>query len=188
MTDDPAALVTIGEAADLTGRHRTTIRRALDRGDFPGARQDPGPVGAWRIPLDELTDAYRVATPTHADPPAAAPSAPNAQGSALALLSELAPLLQRVQDAERERADAQADARIAEHERDRLAERLDEATAAPASGVRPEIVAGLAAVAIGLAVTILTTDPAPTGAVVGVAVAALVVCAAALVGVVVARR
>lgn len=121
MADD-ARRLTIGEAADRCGRHRATIRRAIDAGRFPSATRDAGPSGAWRIPVDELDAVY---PPPPTPPPAASPAdggdrQPDTVGHALQLLDGVGPLLDRVSTAERERQEAEVRARIAEHHVGRL--------------------------------------------------------------------
>lgn len=51
-------LVTISEAADLTGRDRSTIKRDREEGRYPCAVKDPS--GAWRIPVGDLVAAGRL--------------------------------------------------------------------------------------------------------------------------------
>lgn len=43
---------TMREAVERTGASRSTLRRRLDQGKFPGAYLDP--AGQWRIPLTDL--------------------------------------------------------------------------------------------------------------------------------------
>ncbi len=54
------------EAALVTGKSRVTIRRYLDRGQFPNAFRDdggePGPV-PWRVPLSDLVAAGLTVSP-----------------------------------------------------------------------------------------------------------------------------
>jgi hypothetical protein len=70
MTTDPApglvpatALLTIGEAAELTGLSVDTIKNDRTAGRYPAARQDAPQgrkPGVWRIPAADLVDAGRL--------------------------------------------------------------------------------------------------------------------------------
>lgn len=51
--------LTLSEAADRTGASRSRIRRMLDAGEFPNARQEQAPgkgasAQVWRIPVPDL--------------------------------------------------------------------------------------------------------------------------------------
>jgi excisionase family DNA binding protein len=47
--------LTITEAAEAAGVHRNTVRRAVDKGRFPGAEQvGEGGQTVWRIPVEDL--------------------------------------------------------------------------------------------------------------------------------------
>jgi hypothetical protein len=46
--------VTIVEAAELCGRHHDTVKRRVERRDFPGAFQGNDRNRTWHIPLDDL--------------------------------------------------------------------------------------------------------------------------------------
>jgi hypothetical protein len=156
VTDDQELeRLTITQAAERAGVARSTIRRALDRGRFPGAIRDDDQARTWLIPAGELDQAgYRPrngatgASGASLSTPQPAPQA-GASVGALALLSELGPLLERVSNAERERADAEAEARIAEHRLEVARERLVELEAAAASAPRRLVLAALAAVLLG---------------------------------------
>ena len=173
---DPDAL-TLREAAERVGVARTTIRRALDKGRFPNAYRDDAPPHAWRVPLGDLTTAgYQPVETT----PASTPPAP-ASASVPALLSDLAPLLERVSNAERERADAEAAARIAAHRAEQaeqartdLADQLDRTTATTR---RRDVAAGLAGAASVLVVLALVLGLLPAS-LANIDVAALAVLAA----------
>ena len=70
MTSDPTpglvpanALLTIVEAATLSGLSTDTIKNDRTAGRYPGARQDPpqgGKPGTWRIPAADLVAADRL--------------------------------------------------------------------------------------------------------------------------------
>lgn len=47
-------LLTLTEVARATGKSRTTVRRALDSGQFPGAVRDDDAHGTWRVPASDL--------------------------------------------------------------------------------------------------------------------------------------
>lgn len=56
-------LLTLSEAASATGKHRNTIRNALDSGAFPNAAKDAS--GAWRVPVTDLLAAgFHLHAPT----------------------------------------------------------------------------------------------------------------------------
>lgn len=120
---DPDDTLTIGQAAKLAGKHPTTVKRALSRGAFPGAARGEGASAPWRIPRDELDALYGpLDAPPDAPEHPAGPDAPSAAPSASVALpySDLAPLLQRLTDAEHDRANAERDARVAEHRAEQL--------------------------------------------------------------------
>lgn len=59
------AWFSLSEAASLSNKSRVTLRRYLDSGRFPSARQDDtDPNRPWLIPLGDLQDAGVVVTPT----------------------------------------------------------------------------------------------------------------------------
>ena len=159
---EPDAL-TLRQAAERVGVARTTIRRALDRGRFPGAYRDEDPPHAWRVPLADLDAAGYRAVDDGEPGPTSAPTAT----AVPALLSDLAPLLERVTNAERERADAEATARVAEHraeqaeqERDRLAAQLDTSTTTTRRRDLAAALAGAATALVVLALSLATVPPA----------------------------
>ena len=102
--------LTLRETADRFGVGPTAVRKRLDAGQFPGAAKDAR--GRWTL---DPVEVETVTGWTRRDTPNATPPAGDTAGSALVLLDQLAPLIQRVANAERERADAEAAARIAEH-------------------------------------------------------------------------
>lgn len=73
MDDHFDQLLTIAEAARLTGVAKTTITRARGRGEFPRAQQKQG---TWYIPIGDLVSSGRLDTITHTTPeePASATS------------------------------------------------------------------------------------------------------------------
>ena len=65
MDDHFDQLLTIAEAAKLTGVAKTTITRARTRGEFPRAQQKQG---TWYIPIGDLISSGRLDTITHKAP------------------------------------------------------------------------------------------------------------------------
>lgn len=65
MDDHLDQLLTIAEAAKLTGVAKTTITRARGRGEFPRAQQKQG---TWYIPISDLISSGRLDTITHTTP------------------------------------------------------------------------------------------------------------------------
>ena len=65
MDDHLDQLLTIAEAAKLTGVAKTTITRARQRGEFPRAQQKQG---TWYIPIGDLINSGRLDTITHKTP------------------------------------------------------------------------------------------------------------------------
>lgn len=65
MDDHLDQLLTIAEAAKLTGVAKTTITRARGRGEFPRAQQKQG---TWYIPIGDLISSGRLDTITHTTP------------------------------------------------------------------------------------------------------------------------
>ena len=177
---EPDAL-TLREAAQRVGVARTTIRRALERGRFPNAyREDTAPY-AWRVPLADLDAAGYRAVDLGGPSPGSTP----APSAVPALLSDLAPLLERVTNAERERADAAATARVAEHraeqaeqDRDRLAAQLDTTATTTRRRDLAAALAGAATVLVVLALALATVPP-EVAATAPAALAALAVLAVA---------
>ena len=153
MSDDDDAL-TLSAAAARAGVHRSTLRRALDRGDFEGAayRDDgsdgPG-SGPWLIPVDVLDEHYPPDTPATGAPPSHEQShaTPSDQGeqereqvdpdtpSPLVPIAALGPLFDQLAASQRRGDEAVARAAKAEAEaaflRDRLAEARERTGAAP---------------------------------------------------------
>lgn len=129
--------VTISEAAERAGVHRSTIRRALDRDKFPHAWQDvDAPRQPWRIPVSDLDDAgYPAAdTPGEATHGAvgevegqAEATTQGATSTAMVPLEAFHDLLQRLTTATSEATTAAAER---DHLRGRLEERQAEAEAA----------------------------------------------------------
>lgn len=124
--EDTSQTLTITEAADRAGVHRRTIRRALDRGDFPNARQDLKDLRQpWLIPTSDLDAAGYgpVEDPTGPDGrqsgTAATENGDRAQdsrsvsdltpGTALVSVDMLSGLFQSVANAERRAAKATAE-------------------------------------------------------------------------------
>jgi len=115
--DESEQLLTLSEAAQRCGVSRSTVRRALDRGELPGAVQDSRKV--WRVPVSALTAAGGTAADTGADLGRDTPADTGGQAdtgqSALSLLSELAPLLEQLTNLQRERGDLQSELAVAQH-------------------------------------------------------------------------
>jgi hypothetical protein len=109
--------LTIDQTADRYGVHRQTVAKRLDQ--LPDASKRKDVRGRWLLDpatVEEVTGWSAAApAPERAAPAGSSAAAPAGAGSALQLLDQLAPLLQRVSTAEQERADAVAAARIAEH-------------------------------------------------------------------------
>lgn len=84
MDDHFDQLLTIAEAARLTGVAKTTITRARGRGEFPRAQQKQG---TWYIPIGDLVSSGRLDTITHTTPeePASATSTQDHQNLVHAL-------------------------------------------------------------------------------------------------------
>lgn len=140
---DSEQLVTLSEAAQLSGVSRSTVRRALDRGELLGAVQDGR--GVWRVPVSAL----RTAGVTQAElgqrtAPDTAGQADTGQ-SALTLLSQLAPLLEQLTNLQRERGDLQSELTVA---RFRL-EQVEQAERQPSRAGTGLLLAGGALVAAG---------------------------------------
>lgn len=118
MADDDR--LSIEETAERFGVHPQTIRKRLGAGDLPGSTKDRR--GRWMLDPDEVADVtgWRAVVDPAVHPQAARVEPGSTSG--LVPFDQLVPLLERVSNAERDRADADARARIAEHERDRLVE------------------------------------------------------------------
>jgi len=54
MTDPATPSLTLTEAARAAGVSRSTVRRRLDAGDFPGAWREEERPYRWRVPVPEL--------------------------------------------------------------------------------------------------------------------------------------
>ena len=65
MDDHLDQLLTIAEAAKLTGVAKSTITRARTRGEFPRAQQKQD---TWYIPIGDLINSGRLDTITHKTP------------------------------------------------------------------------------------------------------------------------
>jgi len=113
--DEHEQLVTLSRAAELCGVSRSTVRRALDRGELPGAVQDER--GVWRVPVSALTAAGWTPADTGADLGHRTGADTGGQGdtgqSALTLLDQLAPLLQQLTNLQSERGDLQSELAVA---------------------------------------------------------------------------
>lgn len=46
--------LTLSEVSRATGKSRSTVRRALDTGQFPNAQRDDDSHGTWRVPVADL--------------------------------------------------------------------------------------------------------------------------------------
>ena len=66
MDDRLNQLLTIAEAARLTGVAKPPSPRAKGRGEFPRAQQKQG---TWYIPIGDLINSGRLDTITHTPPP-----------------------------------------------------------------------------------------------------------------------
>ncbi|MBM3695274.1 MAG: helix-turn-helix domain-containing protein [Actinobacteria bacterium] len=128
MTDDR---VTITDAARLLGVHHNTVRNRIRAGMYPSARlEDDGHGGqVWtldRADLPALPPSETAETPAPAGP---APDAGEVVTRALApLMVQLVSLTERLAEAQQERADAEVQARVAEHLADGLRSQVAELT------------------------------------------------------------
>lgn len=98
--------LTMSEAARSCGVSRSTIRRRLENGDFPGSHKDAG--GSWRIPVQDLIQVGL--NPGRPSPPDQV-SAPveRAHTETMSVpVSEWSTLNERLAEAERGRAIAEA--------------------------------------------------------------------------------
>lgn len=154
MSDALEVTVTLTEAARLTGRDRSTLARAAARGELDGARRDgDGPTAPWVVPVTSLEARYGPLAP--APVPASSSTSPDpAAGSAVIPYRDLAPLLERLGNAEREAVEHRY-ALEAERERSRVA--LERATA-PARSTVPAIASGLALAAYATALATLDLE------------------------------
>jgi hypothetical protein len=94
--------LTLTEAANATGRHRSTLLRALQAGGLPNATKDA--AGAWRIPIGDLTAAgYTISAETGQATPQQAKT-----DAIQSITGDLLPLIQEMTNAQREAAEARA--------------------------------------------------------------------------------
>lgn len=129
--------LTIDAAARMFGVHRQTVAKRI--GDLPDDAKGKDRRGRWLLDPDALAEATGW---SRAQPPLD-PDEPAGSTGGLVSLEAFAPLLERIGNAERERADAQRDARIAEHRRQALEE-------AAAKARRRLVLAAAAAALLGL--------------------------------------
>ena len=145
--DEHEQLLTLSEAAQRCGVSRSTVRRALDRGELPGAVQDDR--GVWRVPVSALTAAGWTGADTGAELGQRTASDTGGRAdtgqSALTLLSQLAPLLEQLTNLQRERGDLQSELTVA---RFRL-EQVEQAERQPSRAGGGLLIAGGALVAAG---------------------------------------
>ena len=145
--DEHEQLVTLSEAAQRCGVSRSTVRRALDRGELPGAVQDGR--GVWRVPVGALTAAGLTQADTGADLGHRTGADTGGQAdtgqSALTLLSQLAPLLEQLTNLQRERGDLQSELAVARHRLEQV-ERTERQPSRAGTGL---LVAGGVLVAAG---------------------------------------
>lgn len=137
MEAETAEVLTITEAAERAGVHRSTIRRALDRDEFPDAYQDQdAPRQPWLIPVSNLDEAGYGATDrstgardgadsgvtrsTNGSTPQAAP------GTAVVSVEMLSGLFQQVADAEGRAAKASAQVAFLEERLGQLEDQEDD--------------------------------------------------------------
>jgi len=147
--DEGAQLVTLSRAAELCGVSRSTVRRALDRGELPGAVQDERQV--WRVPVSSLTAAGWTAADTGPERARDTGADTGAQAdtaqSALTLFDQLAPMLQQLSNLQGERADLQSELAVARFRLEQL-ERVERQPSRSGTGL---LLAGGALVAAGAA-------------------------------------
>lgn len=105
--------VTIDEAAARYGVHRQTVAQRL--ADLPDDACRKDPRGRWMLDPATVEGVTGWAAADSAPTVAPGPVDAAAPSTTLALFDQVAPLLQRVGNAARERADAEARATIAEH-------------------------------------------------------------------------
>ena len=145
--DEHEQLVTLSRAAELCGVSRSTVRRALDAGQLPGAVQDERQV--WRVPLSALTAAGWTPADTGAERARDTGAGQGGQSepaqSALTLLDQLAPLLQQLTSLQRERGDLQSELAVAQF---RL-EQVEQVERQPSRAGTGLLIAGGALVAAG---------------------------------------
>jgi hypothetical protein len=162
VSDASEVVVTLTEAVRLTGRDRSTLARAASRGELEGARRDgDGPTAPWVVPVTSLEARYGPLAPAPSVPASSTTSSDPNAGTAVIPYRDLAPLLERLGNAEREAVEHRY-ALEAERERSRVA--LERATA-PARSTVPAIVSGLALAAYATALATLDLDAAYAAAV-----------------------
>lgn len=113
--------LTLTQAAAAAGVSRSTVRRMLDRGQLEGAHQDE--QGTWLVPVSALVSAGLELRAPGAEQGQDTPGERGAQpGSALSVLSELAPLLQQLTNLQRERGELESELRVAQFRLAQVAE------------------------------------------------------------------
>lgn len=132
MTAPEVPTLTLREAADHTDASLRTLRRRLSDGAFPNATKDPGPSGAWRVPVTDLEAAGLTVTAATATPDPV-PPVPD-------LAARIAEADERVRAAEDRARNAEERARIAEAVAEERGRALDDtrlALRALTAGVPP---------------------------------------------------
>lgn len=145
--DSQSELLSLSRAAELCRVSRSTVRRALDRGELPGAVQDGR--GVWQVPVSALRSVGLLPADTGADIGHRTGADTGGQAdtgqSALTLLSQLAPLLQQLTNLQRERGDLQSELTVT---RFRL-EQVEQAERQPSRAGTGLLIAGGTLVAAG---------------------------------------
>lgn len=129
--------LTITEVARVLGVHRNTVRNRIRQGVYPSARQDDDGHGGQVWTVDRADLGTPLPTPeTPETPPLPRPETPETRDpgevvtKALApLMAELVTLTDRLAQAQQDRADAQVQARVAEHRAEGLRADVDRLTA-----------------------------------------------------------
>jgi excisionase family DNA binding protein len=108
--------LTLSQAADAAGVSRSTVRRMLERGELPGARQDERSrwlvtVGALRAAGLSVGEPARERAREQGAERGAAGE--RAQG-AVTLLDQLAPLIEQLTNLQRERGEIETELRVAQ--------------------------------------------------------------------------
>ena len=88
---DPTTTLTLGQAARLTGRGKTTLARAIKAGRLSATRSE---TGSYSIDAAELARVFPFPAPTHATGEAAGPLAHRATVEASAALAGQAEFLE----------------------------------------------------------------------------------------------